>query len=96
MSVVPLATTTPNPLQIVESSPAITYAQNPAAGNYFVHHRHGLYRQLAGGARRHRGADDSGQQPPRDGRDSGRESGDGAALRRLRAKWNGDFERHRA
>ncbi|MGA7851952.1 MAG: hypothetical protein WCA15_01420 [Candidatus Acidiferrales bacterium] len=32
VSVVPLATTTPNPLQIVESSPAITYAQNPAAG----------------------------------------------------------------
>ncbi|MGC1966129.1 MAG: hypothetical protein WA673_06700 [Candidatus Acidiferrales bacterium] len=32
VSVVPLATTTPNPLQIVESSPAITYTQNPAAG----------------------------------------------------------------
>lgn len=32
VSVVPLATTTPNPLQIVESSPAITYAQSPAAG----------------------------------------------------------------
>jgi DNA-binding beta-propeller fold protein YncE len=32
VSVVPLATTTPNPLQIVESSPSITYAQNPAAG----------------------------------------------------------------
>ncbi|MFZ1975218.1 MAG: hypothetical protein WAU89_20400 [Candidatus Acidiferrales bacterium] len=32
VSVVPLATTAPNPLQIVESSPSITYAQNPAAG----------------------------------------------------------------
>ena len=32
VSVVPLATTTPNPLQIVESSPSITYAQSPAAG----------------------------------------------------------------
>lgn len=32
VSVVPLATTTPNPLQIVESSPAITYAQDPAVG----------------------------------------------------------------
>ena len=29
VSVVPLATTAPNPLQIVESSPTITYAQNP-------------------------------------------------------------------
>ncbi|MGA7916071.1 MAG: hypothetical protein WCA00_12605, partial [Candidatus Acidiferrales bacterium] len=32
VSVVPLATTAPNPLQIVESSPSITYAQSPAAG----------------------------------------------------------------
>jgi large repetitive protein len=32
VSVVPLATTAPNPLQIVESSPALTYAQSPAAG----------------------------------------------------------------
>ncbi|MGA7961016.1 MAG: hypothetical protein WCA33_04905 [Candidatus Acidiferrales bacterium] len=32
VSVVPLATTAPNPLQIVESSPYITFAQSPAAG----------------------------------------------------------------
>jgi DNA-binding beta-propeller fold protein YncE len=32
VSVVPLATTTPNPLQIVESSPSIVFAQTPAAG----------------------------------------------------------------
>lgn len=32
VSVVPLATTTPNPLQILESSPSVVYAQTPAVG----------------------------------------------------------------
>jgi DNA-binding beta-propeller fold protein YncE len=32
VSVVPLATTAPNPLQIVESSPSMVFAQSPAAG----------------------------------------------------------------
>jgi DNA-binding beta-propeller fold protein YncE len=32
VSAVPLATTTPNPLQIIESSPSMVYAHNPPAG----------------------------------------------------------------
>jgi DNA-binding beta-propeller fold protein YncE len=32
VSVLPMATTTPNPLQILETSPSTTFVQNPAAG----------------------------------------------------------------
>ena len=91
VSVVPLATTSPNPLQIVESSPSITYAQSPAAG---------ITLSIIGS-----GFTGSSQvvldgtavpttlveQPAGDGRDSCREFGDGAALCRLRAEMERRF-----